>query len=552
MPRSEVVIRGLGGAEALKSPPSEWTEGFPILVRELDLERYFRHLGNHTTPLDGLDIPPRAFYVFANVTVQAQAERTIDLSAAIADLVFFDNLITFIDTPSPRRVWVIRVNGRFAGLYFPELESFVLTDWTHNRSEVPHTVVPLVRELLERVGLEPLEPETGPEEFTPVEVTVGCDPEFELLEIGRDGPRVVAAYEVIDEAEGSFGPLGVDGAGSQMEVRPDPSTDPARVVESIRSIFERFALRYAAYDGSPLGERYPVGGHIHIGVGRPWRPPGQLVSMLDTFIGCPMSVLNGPARTESGYGDLSDVRTEPHGFEYRSPPAAVFAEPRMAEIVLKLARNLVSRVLNAPRGETIVYHSPPYAREYIKIGGLTREEVKYFLRFRRRWRKEKIPSLRAAWGLGEAVLSAPRLFFRDEWDFAARREYEQRLMGDETFREVAAGITVVLYGLAEDRGEVASIPIEGFDLLESPPHPVRPRPNHVVIGLPRVARVEPTWREHVDNVVTAIVRYMSEEPEDSSPSWESSPGENIVYHPGEWFIARLGDASTLLTSETPF
>lgn len=520
MPRGTVSVRGLGGAAAIEEANPEWVEALPELVRRLELRRYFRRIANHSGA--PTELTPRSFLVYMRVYVLPYIERTIELTAPVVSPTFYDHGIrigTWRGAVRPQRAWAILVNSHFSGMYFPELESFVLSDWTHDDDDIS-TVAMLVEELLELTGLEPLpEAEQAQSQgLVPVEVTVGCDPEFELVEFRREGPRVVAACEVLSEPGGLGGPIGADGAGAQLELRPVPSTDPAQVVASIRALFERFARRYASYDGSPVGERYPVGGHIHIGVGKPWDPPCDVIRILDHFIGRPLRGLNGPARNESGYGGLSDIRVEPHGFEYRTPPAAIFADPRMAEITLKLARNLVSRVLNAPRGETITYHLPPYLREYVTIGGLTREEARYFAKFRRRWREYPVRSIRAAWGLGEPELGAPVIVFHDDWDSSAREAYRERLMGNATFREVASGMAVVLYGLAAERGDVATIPIEGFGVLESPPHSTRPRPSAVAIGLPRVARVHPTWRDHIDAVIEGIVNYLSQRAGDSAPA----------------------------------
>lgn len=98
----------------------------------------------------------------------------------------------------------------------------------------------------------------------PKKILVGADPEFLLFD--GDGCVVHANNHMQKN-----GPIGSDGA--MMEVRPDPSQDPNKVVRSIRKIFANSDLteRISEFDWKAevyyenTQRDYPVGGHIHIG-----------------------------------------------------------------------------------------------------------------------------------------------------------------------------------------------------------------------------------------------------------------------------------------------
>jgi hypothetical protein len=98
----------------------------------------------------------------------------------------------------------------------------------------------------------------------PKKILVGADPEFLLFD--GDG-NVVHANNYMQKN----GPIGSDGA--MMEVRPNPSHDPNKVVRSIREIFADSDLtdRISEFDWKAevyyanTQRDFPVGGHIHIG-----------------------------------------------------------------------------------------------------------------------------------------------------------------------------------------------------------------------------------------------------------------------------------------------
>jgi hypothetical protein len=66
---------------------------------------------------------------------------------------------------------------------------------------------------------------------------------------------------------------------------------------------------------------------------------------LDYFL-YPLNALSGQIRKDSQYGKLGDFRYQPHGFEYRTPPAAWLLTPDLALKTLQLSKVVVESLLN--------------------------------------------------------------------------------------------------------------------------------------------------------------------------------------------------------------
>jgi len=269
-------------------------------------------------------------------------------------------------------------------------------------------------------------------------------------------------------------------------------------VSNIKQIIRIFAEHFPRYDLDAAGNRYPCGGHIHFGGLPSEYVPSALIELLDDFIGRRTRKLNGEAR--GGYGRPGDWRQQPHGFEYRTPPAAVFANPKIAEITLKLARNLVALFYSQ---KAIEYNSPPRKADYVNIGGLTEKQAEYFLEFFSKKKEEKRRYwVRAAWGVSSPA-SGPMIIFRDEWN-SENKETLYEYLG----KKLPKNTKVTLYGLKAERGSVATIPgIPGAEVLSDPPHPPRDADGHIQIGLPWSIRMEGTDKTLLKKAATAIARY---------------------------------------------
>ncbi len=393
-------------------------------------------------------------------------------------------------------VIVDKLRGRRLGLWLPEKEVLFLTDWSHN-SLCVRAAVPAFKQLVEKLGIKPLfEDEKQQKRRPKINITVGADPEFELI---NSNGGVTYACRVITDS-GYCEPIGLDGAEDQVELRPEPGT-PAAVVKNIRELVNRFANEYKEYDLSPVGDTLPCGGHIHIG-GVP-DVTGDLISLLDDFIGKPTARLSGSARGD--YGGLGNYEMKEYGFEYRTPPALIFSNPRIARIMLKLARNLVERYFTE---DEIEYNDQPTVEDYKKVGGLTDKEVQYFMSFTKNPTRK---TMRAAWGAPTLKRKSRTLGveFRDEWAEYVKNKLCRALIMLFKKAHCKRPRRLVLYGLRSDRGEVATIPIEGMDLIDNVVRCSGNTSNAIWIGLPYSFRLDPfDADEQVMVVAKAIVRYV--------------------------------------------
>lgn len=187
---------------------------------------------------------------------------------------------------------------------------------------------------------------------TPLQVdktlTLGADPEFVLIQ--ADG-GVRHACNVI--RGGTSAKFGIDGGSVAVEIRPTPSKDPAKVVESIQNTLKDGARRYPGSlqfkwhaGGSSI---HPIGGHIHFGtnyLGDDYYcdsdQEARLVRALDRFLAIPLLAVEdkSEARSRRGntsYGQLTDWRTQDWGCEYRTPGSWI-TSPAVSLAALSLAK----------------------------------------------------------------------------------------------------------------------------------------------------------------------------------------------------------------------
>lgn len=386
---------------------------------------------NHPEPY----ILENAIYAYPRGRAKFNILREINITySGNIENVFFDMEKLWLDIDSKHiyNAIRIRVNEKSAGYYLPSINTLVLSDWTHDR-ECAQVFISLWPELVEKLSLRVID--VKPKLIPIGDVTVGCDPEFELIQ----GNEVINAEEEID-SDNWTNSIGTDGAGDQIEIRPEPG-DHIKVTQNIKKLMKRFSEEFDEFQLGDTGNRYPLGGHIHVGIGMKYRPPTNLLHVLDDFIGRPVIKLSGKAR--GSYMVLSEARQQPHGFEYRSPPAAIFQNPAITCIVLKLARNLTKKYLN---GDFLSYNDTPTEEDYIKVGNITKSQAKYFIKFCnggykssnnvvKEWLQPRAP---------DKVISYPSVIFRDSWYSDIRRNLRKELGKISVSRP----ITVVLYGLS--------------------------------------------------------------------------------------------------------
>jgi hypothetical protein len=185
---------------------------------------------------------------------------------------------------------------------------------------------------------------------------MGCDPEFMVLDHNDHVINCNISHN------GPHGNIGSDHGGRVGEMRPAPGT-PAQVTQNLKQLFlyvkeHHPHLKIVCGGGGAFHEA--TGGHIHFGLpsgSRDWdnwwgpryghsgrrqsRGPIQndqqrLVYALDYFIGLRLKKVNGGKRSSGGYGQPGDVRSQPHGIEYRTPPSWI-TDPILSEAVLAVA-----------------------------------------------------------------------------------------------------------------------------------------------------------------------------------------------------------------------
>ena len=192
-----------------------------------------------------------------------------------------------------------------------------------------------------------------------VVATVGCDPEFEVL---KDGEVIVPPS--IYGGTGEHTEIGRDGCGSQLELRPKAGS-VEEVVENIRTLMGK--LKHSI---SVVGDRHPLGGHIHVGLGTCSTPTPELLKLLDYFLGERTIDLSGKAR--ESYRKIGAFERKNWGFEYRTPPSAIFANPEFARLSLLICKNVTENYTN---GRTFKITIPnPVAEDYINYCGFTGDD----------------------------------------------------------------------------------------------------------------------------------------------------------------------------------
>ncbi len=163
-------------------------------------------------------------------------------------------------------------------------------------------------------------------------LTIGADPEFELCL--RNSDSLLPADDVLSDRD-HHKVIGLDGCSSTGELRPDYAESPHDLVENVRELILRFHKEHSGYSMKAGGGlRNSLGGHIHFNVCKLSR---RQVDALDAMVSVPYNRLcNMELRRGDGYGRLSDVRSQYHGVEYRSP-SSWLCDPVIAEALLTMA-----------------------------------------------------------------------------------------------------------------------------------------------------------------------------------------------------------------------
>jgi hypothetical protein len=228
-------------------------------------------------------------------------------------------------------------------------------------------------------------------EFGDPPITLGGDPEFEVVKDGRIVPADTVPIFKQGLRPATEAPIGLDGATFIAELRPDYAYSEEEYVENFWALVKRVQKEGILL--SVKGDRVPLGGHIHVGspdrdVVRVLRyEEKKFIQVLDDFVGRVLLPTSGKARGE--YKCLGAYRLKDYGWEYRTPPSSFYADPEMVRIVFKLTKGLVKTLL---KEREISYETLEDGRakpeEYLRF--LTKEETEYFLGFPERWARGEV------------------------------------------------------------------------------------------------------------------------------------------------------------------
>jgi hypothetical protein len=408
-----------------------------------------------------------------------------------------------------KAIKLLNESSKFIGYYIPSLNILLGTDWSHSESTI-RTFKEFKNELIEKLELKPINKDTINKKAKPkpkkINVTVGCDPEFEIL---NNRKVILNASNISFISDGNTdNKIGIDGSGDQVEFRPDYGT-PAKVAAEMEILFKTFVNKSKNKMQLTIsGHRYPLGGHIHIGVGKRINPPRGLVEMLDDFIGKKTLCLSGSAR--GGYGGTGAYEGKPWGYEYRTPPAAIFYTKKLATIFLKLARNINRYYFSSTLNE-IEYNDPVTFDDYNRIGKVTLGEYKYMFATINLLKEyiDKGNHIVADWSgnvLKEKEVNYNlKLDIRDDWNEDIKEEFEEYLY--ETLGTLK--LKIVVRGLRGSRGLVSNIPgikwWDNQDLVETE-FPIVQEDGSLLIALPKKVRL---YRDYFNDYKVGICSSIS-------------------------------------------
>ncbi|MEM4620693.1 MAG: hypothetical protein QW607_10830 [Desulfurococcaceae archaeon] len=381
----------------------------------------------------------------------------------------------------------IVVNDIIAGEYCLRNKVLFLSDWIYYDGFIDKACE-LLRTVCNVLNLRKRIVKPSPNEER-VRIQIGADVEFEELADWEDYYPVRTSI-----ARDLKGEIGTDGSGDQIELRPQPALTAKELVRNIRRLIGKLSCPI-----SVLGDRYPLGAHIHFEL------PERLIKhsivvriceVLDEFLGKQLIGLSGSARGQ--YRELTAYRLKEWGFEYRTLPSAILLNPKIARIVFKIAKNVVEYFINH---KAIELNNELTYWDYRKYAKLTKTEYETFIEFiRSYWISYTGLAINDNWV--KKRRNSMKLLFYDEWDSDVI-EYVKSKFSNPYWKGLLNGRTIVFYGLHKNRGLV----VAGFDC------PGYTRIEHVIskdcdflFGLPRIVRVkEENWsKEELDKVIKAI------------------------------------------------
>jgi hypothetical protein len=407
------------------------------------LDEFFNYFHNHLGSSFTLRECSAYFYCGLPYPATLSGHRIRDLYITVpSDIkipeVFYDNSGNHVDVSvlPPQVVFRIYVNQWLAGYYFRKSQVLLATDWTHNWKTI--------QVLKAIVNFLPLRKRKKKTKKYRVKITLGADPEFEIVKSGK----VVSAGGIISGGTGSTERIGKDGAGYQVELRPAPASKISQAVRNFKELLIEFVKTYPDLRLSCQGDIYPLGGHIHIGA--PFT--GNFLTVLDNWIGKQVIDLSGVAR--GSYKKLGAYEIKRWGFEYRTPPAAIFHNKKVLRAVYKIVKVLAEHYYN--RDGVTLYPN----EEEIKRLKLEKEWniLQDFVKSYRKLNKDIL----SAWRISRRIRYEIELRFFDDWspeivDFV--RNIVVPLLRERINKSILARKkikAIIFFGFKKERGLVCN------------------------------------------------------------------------------------------------
>jgi len=486
---------------------------------------YFKNINAHVSVTDFNSLEDTMLIYFGNAQsapIDGHVVHTLLFEHIPQELtygnVFFDKKCAVIENESSVDKCILiqmrRASGTIMdiGWYFPEKNVLLTSDWSHDNYAI--SLARFIKDkIIEGLNLKPLnKTKVSKIRHTPKikksEITVGCDPEFEAFSLNEK--RVVYASFGDTSSE-----IGIDGAGECVEFRPQASANPKEVADRLEKLFSRFVSNQPNTRLLCSGHRFAIGGHIHIGVNKPYAPEPELLQLLDDFLGSPFYYCSGKARNcYLGYGLY---REQPWGFEYRTPPSAIFYNKKISTIALKIAKNIVYKYLSV-KGKPIEYSCPPTQDDYKKYAGLRYSEYKAFTKLSKKltelvrdkeylvaaWRDNKNYKLAKSPKNKFVVNISKSDTWNDECFTLIKNAIEPQL--NNLAQIYCSNINLNLFGYRDDRGLTSNIDIDGWGYVEYNYYTTYPE-LRFSIGMPyKVRNDKYDARDWISEIKEGIVR----------------------------------------------
>jgi hypothetical protein len=385
--------------------------------------------------------------------------------------------------------------NKVVGEFCPHKKILLGTDWTNDETKMEFASAILIR--MEENGLITKRTVT---KVRP-KIMLGADPELELVdgdtnEIIHCKNAGIRDRVLIGNTE--EGRIGHDGMGAQRELRPEPAPTPEGLVGNIEKLITQGLDEVWSLEGN----KYPLGGHIHLGGVTESFEFGKL---LDYYLG-PLCCLNGRARLESSYGKIGskdNIRKQPHGIEFRTPPAGWLSSKELAMITLIIVKMAAEKHYF---GEDIVL-SNNLGDDLISLG-LTSEQMKLFFTEIEKFKTNGVPKdMKVAWG----YKTPPKfvLEFRDGWAENVK-VYIEDLMKKIAIEENLGG-RCIFYGLGEERGNVFSVVMSNMQDIDMPDDygfmpPLKSGVGKNYVGMPYSVRNNLTEAKKMTGTIVSIIK----------------------------------------------